>query len=175
MDGLFPTGTLSATAATRELVAALRRVSQEDLAASIAGIAAAIASRIPLDTLDALGVGPGVAPLLGACMTDAARSLLPESAVREWWESAGLDSERATTVAHAVVAAAPAITAQLESEGVAATRVVLLSSMPTFVLSLSLSLQASAFHSLLTSNGRWTTPSPHRPWAGSGQLCYEWT
>ena len=122
MDGLFPTGTLLASAATRELVATLRRISQEDLATSIAGIAAAIASRTPLDTLDALGVGPGVAPLLGACITDAARSLLPEPAVREWWESAGLDSERASTVARAIVAAAPAITAQLESEGVAVTR-----------------------------------------------------
>ena len=117
MDGLFPTGTLLANAVTRELVASLRRISQEDLATSIAGIAAAIVARTPLDTIDAFGVGPGVAPLLGASMTDAVRSQLPESAVREWWESAGLDSERASAVARALVSAAPAITAQLESEG----------------------------------------------------------
>ena len=122
MEALFPTGTLSVNALTRDIASALRKVPVEDLVRAIESISSAIAAREPIEDLaipsfDAHGVGPSARVLLVSCIGDVTRSELSESAVREWWESAGLDTDRAHAVANALSRAAPVVAARFQGEG----------------------------------------------------------
>lgn len=119
MDGLFPTGALAVNATTRDITAAFRRVPIEALTSAVRGVSEALAlGRAAPAALETPGVDASAVALIGASISDAVRSRLPESAVREWWESAGLDGERASAVARAISAAVPSITAQFEREGI---------------------------------------------------------
>lgn len=184
-DGLFPTGALSVTATTRDVVTNLRRVPVEDLVSLAESVAAAFLARGPLDSistaaLDASGAASQpAAALLSASIGDAVRSHLPKSAIREWWESAGLDSDRADALASTISAAAPSIAATCEREGTVLSS----SSLPRFNLqcisrrpfasSLFLT-QAFACHNSLMSSGSWTMQFHRNLWEGLAMQCCEW-
>jgi hypothetical protein len=108
---------IAADSASREVVQALKRLSPAELSDFTLALAAAIgrgetleSARVPLGDV-------GAASLLAASIVDAARNDASLGSLRSWWESAGLDAERAGAVASAASSVVPLLAARIRAEG----------------------------------------------------------
>jgi hypothetical protein len=105
-----PSPALIPTSASRDVVQSLKRLSVPEVEELARSVATAIAS-------GSRASGSSIASLISATFCDAYRCELPASSVRSWWESVGLDVERAEALASASIVAAPAASSILRSEG----------------------------------------------------------